>query len=183
MPDFTNLEIQLADQIVANAVADLGQRETNGKNRSPMIDAINKALGVPMGSPYCIGGILIRCVKPACQILKLNVPTGMITAGTQHFWSHAPLKYKIPHGQKLRKGDLGLMQDKGNKSQGHAYLIRQDQLDPLLQLTVEYNTDGAGGRDGDGVYEKTRSENGDAAKIYLGGVDVVSWILEFNGKS
>lgn len=34
-----------------------GERETDGSNRSPLIDKINMAAGVPVGSPYCASSV------------------------------------------------------------------------------------------------------------------------------
>lgn len=39
------------------AWADAHEHETQGRNRSPLIDRINKAAGVPLGSPYCAAAV------------------------------------------------------------------------------------------------------------------------------
>lgn len=43
------------DQMLA--WADAGEHESSGRNRSPLIDEINRAAGVPLGSPYCAAAI------------------------------------------------------------------------------------------------------------------------------
>jgi len=157
---------------------DLDEREVNGQNRSPMIDAVNKRLGVPMGSPYCIGGLLVRGVEAMCTQLELKNPVTM-TAGTQKFWARAPMKYKKLKGDKPRKADICIQRNRDDKNHGHAYGLTADQKD-LYQATIEYNTNMAGSRDGQGVYNLKRTQDGDSKKEYLGAVDVVRWILEAN---
>jgi hypothetical protein len=44
--------------------------------------------------------------------------------------------------------------------------------------TVEGNTDGSGGREGDGVYNKVRPVGGDLAFSVLGYIDVVQAIQD-----
>jgi len=161
-------------------MADLNQRETDGKNRSPMIDAINKRLGVDMGSPYCIGGLLVRGVEVMCKNLNLKNPVKM-TASTQSFWKAAPDKYKKLPGSNPRKADICIQRTRTDKARGHSYGLTVDQKDKeLYQATIEYNTNAAGSRDGQGVYQLKRTQQGDSSKEYLGAVDVVRWILEAN---
>lgn len=177
----TKEEQYLRDQLVNLWHNDLGQFEINGPNRSPMIDAINKRLHVPLGSPYCIGGLLVRGVEALCTQNKLANPVVM-TAGTQDFYQRAPLKFKTSKGSKKKalKGDIGILQNKGNSGLGHAFGFTVDETDK--QTTCEYNTNKAGSRNGDGVYELTRDQGGTLTKRYLGSVDVVSWILSVNSK-
>ena len=46
--------------------------------------------------------------------------------------------------------------------------------------TIEFNTDGTGSRDGDGVWKKTRSVDGSHSMRFLGFVDVCAWVAESN---
>lgn len=46
------------EKVIAALKAHVGERETHGPNRSPFIDKINRAAGVPLGSPWC--GSIIR---------------------------------------------------------------------------------------------------------------------------
>lgn len=166
---------------------DLGQREVDGPNRSKMIDGINKRLNVPLGSPYCIGGLLVRGVERLCKEYSLKLPINFpFTAGTQKFW-YGSLKQQngfvhpfseASDYQKAKKANIGILQNKTDKAHGHAFGFAEDETD--VQHTIEYNTNLAGSRNGDGVYELVRTVKGTPTKIYLGNVDVVSWILSVN---
>lgn len=168
----------LRNYLVNLWMQDLDERETNGQNRSPMIDAINLRLGVPLGSPYCIAGLLVRGVEHMCKTLGLSNPVPM-TASTQKFWARVPDKFKKLKGDMPRKGDICIQRTYADKSRGHAYGMRTDQKD-RYQETIEYNTNAAGSRDGQGVYGLIRTQDGDEKKEYLGSIDVVRWILEAN---
>lgn len=177
----------LANELINLCKEDLSQREVDGPNRSKMIDAINTRLGVPLGSPYCIGGLLVRGVARLCDEYKLNLPVNFpFTAGTQKFW-YGSLKQQngFVHSylenqpyEKAKKGSIGILQNKVDKAHGHAFMFAEDESD--VQHTIEYNTNLKGSRNGDGVYELARTVKGTSTKIYLGNVDVVSWILIAN---
>lgn len=170
-------EKMLRDDLVALWEADLGQFEVNGPNRSEMIDGINKRLHVPLGSAYCIGGLLVRGVEVLCTKYGLRNPV-IMTAGTQNFWWKAPEKFKKLKGNKAKKGDIGILVNKDDAGHGHAFGFREDETN--VQLTIEYNTNKAGSRNGDGVYRLERSANGTITKNYRGSVDVIAWILSVN---
>lgn len=170
-------EQELRNELVALVEVDLGERETDGPNRSKMIDRINKRLGVPLGSPYCIGGLLVRAVEVLCTKHGFVNPVVM-TAGTQKFWRKAPEKFKKLKGNKAKKGDIGILVNKDDPGHGHAFMFREDETN--VQLTIEYNTNGAGSRNGDGVYRLQRSSEGTITKTYRGSVDVIAWILSVN---
>jgi len=170
-------EQYLRDKLVAILMKDLGLRETHGKNRSPIIDAVNTRLHVPLGSPYCIGALLVRGVETLCTLEKLVNPVVM-TAGTQKFWFRAPEKFKKFKGNKAKKGDIGILVNKSDENYGHAFMFREDETN--VQKTCEYNTSPAGSRDGDGFYCLDRNANGTISKTYRGSVDVIAWILSVN---
>lgn len=172
------LEDTIRDYLVECWLADLGLRETNGKNRAPWIDPINTRLGVALGSPYCIGGLLVRGVERVCTAMKLRNPV-IMTAGTQNFWFSAPEKFKKMRGTKAKKGDIGILVNKDDPKHGHAFGHRIDETSTIW--TVEYNTSIAGSRDGDGVYCLERNTSGTIAKTYRGAIDVAAWIISVNG--
>lgn len=168
----------LREKLVGYWNHDVGQEETHGRNRSPMIDYINKITGAGNGAPYCIGGLLVRGVRQMCLDLGLKCPVPII-AGTQSFWAKSA-EYRTPKGSSklAQHGDIGILRNKGDKSHGHAFGFDKDETSK--QYTVEYNTNGAGSRDGQGVYKLVRTQSGTATKDYLGSVDVVKWILAAN---
>ncbi len=171
-------EKELREQLVKLWMEDYGQRETHGKNRSPLIDQINKEIGMgaSSGAPYCIAGLLVRGVKRLCAIQGLRNPVYM-TASTQSFWNHAPEKYRYI-GPAPKLAMIGILQNRANGSQGHGFGIREYSLNKYL--TIEYNTNKAGSRDGDGVWTLTRYEAGTASKRMRGFVDVVRMIIDAN---
>lgn len=172
-------EALLRDYLVYLWLKDQGQRETHGKNRSPMINAVNKRLHVPQGSPYCIGALLVRGVEVLCTKHSLRNPV-IMTAGTQNFWWKTPVKYRREKGELGQKADIGILVNKSDPAHGHAYGLAKAQTDSKLQATIEYNTSPAGSRDGDGVYQLIRSQDGTGTKTYRGCVDVIQWICDVN---
>jgi hypothetical protein len=52
-PSEPDLGLSTRDNVIKVANGLLGLRETNGKNRSPIIDQMNKFVGAPLGSPWC----------------------------------------------------------------------------------------------------------------------------------
>lgn len=178
-PPTVMVDVFLRNELIKLVAKDIGQRETGGNNRSPMIDAINDQLAY-RGAPYCISGLLVRGVKKLCRSYGLTNPV-LMTASTQEFYDATPAKFKHAKGVLGHKGDIGIMQSKSNSDSGHAYILEEDETSTSgVQHTIEYNTDGSGGRDGDGVYRRTRSQSGDLLKRYRGSVDVIAWILSAN---
>lgn len=169
----------LADLIIAECMQDVGKTESQGANRSALIDAICKFFGLPMGQPYCIGGILYR----VDQVLKkhnLKNPLVM-TMSTQSFWNGTASKYKVVKGSLAKRGMIGIQRQRTNKAKGHAYLMLADEVKSKVQQTLEYNTNNAGSREGDGVWIRTRTQEGTTGLEYLGSVDIVQMIADANG--
>lgn len=178
-----SLEQILRDDLLELLLVDVGERETKGKNRSPFIDAINKDVrDAYLGAPYCLSWIVSRGIKRLCAKHGYKMPSWMNTPSTQSFYNAAPAKYKIPKGSLPKKGDVGIQQSKTNSGSGHAYILVKDQVSST-QETVEANTDASGGRDGDGVYRRTRTQNGDSSKNYRGAVNVIQAIIDHNKKA
>lgn len=166
--------VQFREELLKLWQADRDQREVNGPNRSPMIDAINKRLGVALGSPYCIGGLLVRGVEVLCKKYGLKNPVDM-DASTQDFWQ-AMVKYHKLVGER---GDIAIMRQYADAGRGHAWGV-DHRIDDKHYQSIEYNTGDDGGRDGDGVYSHNRSTDGDGSKKHLGFVDVVQCIADAN---
>jgi len=154
---------------------DIGQRETHGKNRSPLIDEINQKLFIPLGSPYCLSGLMVRGIIRLCDMYELKIPFKRY-ASTQKFWQDVPLKYKKEIGQMA---DIGIMRDVINPNLGHAFILSDNCVDKKMK-TIEYNSNPAGSRDGDGVYRSNRFTSGTRTQAFLGCVDVIQWIEDEN---
>lgn len=168
----------LSSRLVQLCTEDDGIRETDGKNRSPLIDQINSEIGADLGSPYCLAGIIVRGCMRLCKEFGLQLPKEMKTPGTQYFWATAPSKYKILPPAKAKLGTVGILKNRSNDGKGHAFLNITDEK--KVQKTFEYNTNPEGSRDGDGGYYGARNSQGTPTKEYLGSVDVIQWILDSN---
>lgn len=153
-----------------------GQRETHGKNRSPVIDSILKRVSSSMGNPYCAAAIWCA-LDDACKELSLTNPVKP-TASSQSLFTSAPSQYqKQEHG---KKSDGFILRSRNDPSRGHAGLLRDNQTNLKTFPTIEANTNAEGSRDGDGWYKKTRSVDGDASKSFRGFVDFAQWIWDVN---
>lgn len=176
-PEMRRTHKIMRDELVELWMKDVGEKETHGKNRSPLIDSICKFFGLPPGQPYCIGGLLYRTHQYLeSKGLKNPLPK---TMSTQSFYNSAPGKYKKIKGIKASKADICIQRKRSDHNLGHAYALTEDE--GVEQFTVEYNTDLNGGRDGDGVATHIRSQLGDLSKEYRGAVDIVQWIMDHNG--
>ncbi len=151
-------------------------RETDGKNRSPRIDTFNKRVGVPMGTPYCASGGWCA-IEDACKELGLKNPVPK-TASSQSMYTNIPAKYRKQIGGK--RGDGAILTNRNDAAHGHYMTVSSEQVG-IKFGTYEYNTDGSGGRDGDGAYEKSRTTAGDPLKKFRGFVDIPQWIFDHNG--
>lgn len=140
----------------------LGKRETNGKNRSPEIDAINKFTGAGNGAPYCVSAQckLLEDCKPGYN--PVSIPK---TASSVAFRNWFAEKGRLTYDpQKLLQftGAFGGWTNADN-AHGHGFLIEK-RFTSWFGLgkkvvaigTLEANTGPDGGRDGDGFYAKKR---------------------------
>lgn len=165
----------LAAIYLKRVVQDINLREA-GKNRHPIIDEFNKWAGVAVGSPYCLSGALYR-LDETCNILGLKNPVGRC-AGTQSFYDLAPAKYKNTFDRLVLPGDIGIMQVVLDQTRGHAFIVAEKKEPGVKKVkTYEYNTGSSGERDGEGFFEKTRTDDITTMRV-RGFVDVLTWILD-----
>ena len=130
-----------------------GERETKGANRSPLIDYMNRRLGLPLGSPYCSSSISL-----ALDSAKVTSPT-VRTGLARNFKSSKSIKAtQVLSGKKsVHVGDIAIWQ-LGKSWRGHAALVVR-VIDKRTIETMDANTtcDGVGTeRDGDGFCKKIR---------------------------
>jgi len=153
----------------------LDVRETQGKNRSAEIDAFNRFAEATLGSPWC-ASFVSYCLNKAGA-----GPDGFRCPSTTQIKGWAKLRgrfFKDPDELLKCHGALfGWTNPDG--VHGHIGFIGQRYTDldtgKVVAIgTVEGNTDGSGGRDGDGVYQRTRSlEEEDADHEY--------WFVDLSG--
>lgn len=135
-----------------------GVRETNGKNRSPVIDKIITSHGGGLGSAYCAYG--------ACQIVDdlvaLYASKGhkvsfdiYKTGSSQTMWAKAKDAYKLG---KPKAGSIVIWKHMNGNWTGHVGICLSD-LEGGGFKTFEFNTSPDNHsvvRDGEGAYYKTR---------------------------
>jgi hypothetical protein len=140
---------------VDTALTYVGTRETHGNNRSPVIDRWNRAVGAPLGSPYCASGVSdwIRAGRLRHPRLR-SASSRAFTRATdcEVFTAAQVLRGEV----KVRKGDIIVWIRAGG---GHIGLAAEDW--PHTQgKVIEANTappNGQGSQwNGDGIWVKVR---------------------------
>jgi peptidoglycan hydrolase-like protein with peptidoglycan-binding domain len=164
-------ESPLAKAMLDVARSQVGVREQGGANRGPPVEKYLAAVGLPPGHAWCVA-FLIWCAKEACQRLGAVCPLPPV-ASVHVLWNRTPETMRIPPSapqeedlRLVKPGALYLI-DHG-QDMGHAGLVLSATSNGLLG--IEGNTNIAGSREGDGVYEKSRR----FAAINLGYIDFAS---------
>lgn len=157
---------------------DIGLRETYGKNRHNTIDNINIRMKLPLGSAYCLSGLLIRGVADLCQENDLYNPVLML-GSTQTWFQQVPKEYKGFDFMSAKVADICIMSKKSIPWMGHAYALRFPP-ENNVHHTAEYNTDNYGSDDGEGFHFLARNKDESKTMTYLGYVDVIKWIMKEN---
>lgn len=152
-------------------------RETHGKNRSPVLDAMILRQGGRLGEPYCMYGqqeaLDELCKHYKVSRRKVDLPEG---GSTQSVWEAVPKRFKtqsyIPFCWWIWR--------KGEEWKGHVGMgIGPEQKGSAE--TFEFNTGRGNGleRDGEGAHFKTRDiANGYPGYITRGYVDVYAALIE-----
>lgn len=142
----------------------VGLRESGGPNRGPRIEEMQRSVGAKPGDPWCVAGVYWCYQKAAADLnarsngVHFVVPLPR-TAGVLKLWNLAPNHFKLPAwtsgGQRPpQPGTLGLHRSKSKPGRGHLIVV-VDTYGAEIH-TCEFNTNPAGSRDGDGVYERER---------------------------
>lgn len=148
--------VDLVKELIDSAKKWQHIKETDGKNRQKDIDAWNKAMKVPLGSPWCMSFVQSR-IKDiesrygvASRVFK--------SAHCLTVWNQSPqnLKDSIPN-----EGDL-IIWNKPGTTNGHVGIVTKVLGNGYVE-TIEGNTSSGSlvERNGDGVYIKKRHINGD----------------------
>lgn len=170
---------QLVGHFLEVARAEVGVREAGGPNRGPRIEEYQRAVGARPGDPYCVAGVY-WCFARAARELTITghafVNPMPRTAGVLRLWDLAPLAVRRPPwtngGQRPpAPGSLGLHRSASHPGRGHLVIVLDSSGCDLH--TIEFNTNPAGSRDGDGVYERERpTEYVDVGYLDFAGDDV-----------
>lgn len=144
-------------RLVDVSTAYVGQRETHGANRSPIIDSMNSAVGAPLGSPYCASAVSWYLERVGATVPRYR------TAWSRAFVHSAGAidARKVARGQYLpKRGDVVVWKRSG--AGGHIGIVPEDWTEPA-GLVSEANTSApnvAGSEwNGDGFWIKRRRAN------------------------
>ena len=139
------------DRIIKNAEKYVGEIETEGFNRSPFINKINKFTGVPAGSAYCAS-----FVSYILYISDVNAP---ISAWSPDTTSRNNIPFK-----DINTSDVFGLYFPSKKRIAHTGFIKEAKKNSAHISTTEANTSpnadelGAKSREGDGVFNKSRNK-------------------------
>jgi len=163
-PDYGVVTVETARKYV-------GTRELPG-NRGPLIKAWLAAVDVLVPSSWCTA-FAVGCLQEAAQSMGLrsNCPTHFMASGAKLWrWArgHADQCDLIYDDRDLLPGDVVILGHtpekrdrirKGGLASGHTYIATTMIQDIATGVhgTVEGNTSPAGSREGDGVYERSRT--------------------------
>lgn len=133
-------------------------RETNGKNRSPVIDKIITGHGGALGSAYCCYGVqqVLDDVEAAYKKLGIDMHFDIPGGGsTQQLWAKANADYKVA---LPKASSLVVWRHMGNPSTGHIGFCLSGNNGGKFE-TFEFNTSADSSavvRDGEGAYYRNR---------------------------
>lgn len=121
-------------RLVAVATSYVGNTETHGANRSPIIDSMNRAVGAPLGSPYCASAVSWYLDSVGATVPRFRTA-----------WSRAFVKSrgavdarKVARGEYLpKRGDVVVWKRSG--AGGHIGIVPEDWTEPA-GLVSEANT-------------------------------------------
>lgn len=139
--------MSIRDEALRIAQTQVGVRET-GRNSGPEVDAYLSSVNLGPGYPWCAAFVHWAFETGAASIaVPCPCPD---TAGALRLWDLCP-DWRVTDGPQ--SGDVFVI-DHGH-GLGHVGFI--ESVDPVgVLVTVEGNTNASGGREGDGVYRRTR---------------------------
>lgn len=135
----------------------------SGKNRADWIDPINQWMGIPLGSAYCLSGILylLNRLETIYQV-DFGLPK---IPSTQRFWTAINDDLKLSGPEPYT---IGIMRSKIDSTRGHAVLALDKPDESGWFNTFEFNTDLGGSRDGDGAMFTKRHIDGTKNLKFVG---------------
>lgn len=131
----------------------VGQRETGGPNRSPLVDSICRHARIPLGSPYCAAGVWL-----ALDIGRVSYPVKRSATAQGYRSRRSITAASVLSGRKTVRPGMIAIWSYGKSWRGHAGLVVRVVNRQTVE-TVECNTSCRGGgteRDGDGICRKVR---------------------------
>jgi hypothetical protein len=140
------------ERIINEASSYVGIKETNGANRSKIIDQMNKFTGAPMGSPWCAS-------FNAWVYKNAEVPQNWPKSAWSPDWVRNATWTRSKKGMTPKAGDSFGIYFQNKNRVAHTGLIKE--WGDKVVLTIEGNTGPTGSvgeadRNGDGCYMKRR---------------------------
>lgn len=165
----------MIDELIRIARGEVGVREVGGANRGPRVVEFQRATWLEPGPwPWCAAftcWVLREALKTdpgKAYIRNKNVEQWRCRDASAFGWIGWAKAKGLAVGRTPRRGDFVVYDFNGPKQGGgHIGLVEAVLADGRFR-TVEGNTNGEGSREGDGVYEKTRSVNSAVGFIRLG---------------
>jgi hypothetical protein len=157
----------LRQKLVEIALRDVGQLETS-RNRGPAIAKFWPSTSYPSGyqnrEPYCAAAVCywvqqwlkIKDVRDALKLTATQADAWRCKSAAAFGWIDWAVKRKIltfgdSPNETLHTGDIMVF------DMSHIGIVKSDDKDTVY--TIEANTGAAGGRDGDGIFEKQRQRS------------------------
>jgi hypothetical protein len=142
--------MSLALEAVKVAALQIGVRETS-RNSGPEVDAYLELVRLPPGFAWC-AAFVYWCFNVAAANLHALNPCPR-TAGALKLYALAPREARLKASDEPEPGDVFVI-DHGH-GLGHVGFVEEVNDDGTM-TTIEGNTNGGGGREGDGVYRRSR---------------------------
>lgn len=141
---------KIAEAAIHIAAGYIGIREIGSTNRSPLIDRWLRALGVPVGNPWCMAFVQGVVAEAAVQHGVAD-PLKPDTASCLDLWNRVPKSWKFgPMDGK--RGDIAIW--KHSATTGHTGIV--EYYEGGFYHTIEGNTNDDGSREGYEVCRRRR---------------------------
>lgn len=146
-----NSLLELRSRALALAERYVGVREHGGRNRGPQIERWLETVNLEPGQPWC-AAFVSAVLKEAAAGLKMASPIPL-SASVAKLWKRAPEHMR---SGRCTRGSIFVHFTDPQNPHGFGHTGFVTGVDGDHMMTVEGNTDDAGGRDGDGVWYKRR---------------------------
>jgi CHAP domain len=161
----------IAQLIVEEAKKYVGVTEHGGENRGPEVERFQRAVdGKARGEPWCMAFVQF-VTGEVCRRLGVRNPLPQ----SEHCLT---VFYSTVSAYRSEKGSPGFVAiwQHGKTSAGHTGFVTEPGV--VYFRTIEGNTNSAGSREGDGVYEKKRLMLSGARLSLRGFIDLPQLIFD-----
>ncbi|HYC27613.1 MAG TPA: CHAP domain-containing protein [Chitinophagaceae bacterium] len=148
-PSTTEAFVEKSIEVKEVYTSQIGVRELTGKNDGVQVQAYLKTVGLGKGYAWCAA-----FVKWCFLQVGIKTPTNGMAASFHNPKRLVYFKSRFLHDPQ--PGDVFTLYYPHLKRIGHTGFY-DGRLNKSIYYTVEGNTNGAGSREGDGVYRKYRS--------------------------